>query len=434
MTKTDSQSIRSQVAWLHRRCGVGLAPGELDAATARGTQAEADRLLNPDANGVPADPDPWAGSKYSTDPREKGGGSNRRAEVLDAAGRWIDSMVHANRPLAARLGWFWHGHFATSVQKVHATGLMIGQFRTQRAGAFGTFPDLLRTMTVDPAMLIWLDGRKSTGRNPNENYGREMMELFSLGLGNYAESDVQADAKALTGWSVTPAGEAAFLARRHDDSPQTYLGRPGVHDVDTVISAVAANPAMATFIAGKIVGAFLGPDADPAAATTAAQAFTASGFDLNALYQSVVTQGIAGTSKWPPVVVDPVTWWVQARRATGANVPPQEWTALLVEAGQFPMVPPNVGGWPGGNAWLSTSTTAARYELAGHLAEATDPSAPPRAAAAAGDWARLADTLGRPEGFGPATVSALVASTSAGGAPGVAPLTIALASPELTLA
>jgi uncharacterized protein (DUF1800 family) len=435
---------RRQVAWLHRRAGVGLAPGELDVAAARGVEAELERLLEPDRAGIPADPDPWAGTSYLTDGRPEVLATSGRQqqihhEITDAVDRWLDAMVGARRPLAARATWFWHGHFATSVQRVKAAGLMVGQLRQFIRGGLGRFPDLLRTTTIDPAMLIWLDGRASTAKEPNENYAREMLELFSLGIGNYQETDIRAGARALSGWTVLPDGATRFVAQRHDDTPQTYLGHNGVHDLDTVIAAVAASPALPTFLAERWTGALLGDGVDRSVPSSAAADFLTAGLDMNALVRSLLTRGVEDIDRWPPVVVDPVTWWVQARRATGATSPKLRGVAvatLLLAAGQYPMLPPNVGGWPGGDSWLATATIAARFQLAGLLAEATPANAPPRAAASHRDWAALADSLGRPEGFGAPTIAALEAAAKPGAnqAPAVAGLTIALASPELAVA
>ena len=250
MTPMDD---RDAVCWLHRRAGFGLHPTELEAAVARGPEAELDRLLAPDAAGVPADPDPWDDARLG--PVRK----PTREQRLYAIGAWLAHMTAAGRPFEARLTWILHGWLVSSMNKVRSPRLLAGQIRLYRRLGAGSFPDLLAAVTVDPAMLDYLDGRTSTGAAPNENYGRELMELFGLGVGNFGEPDVKAGARALTGWVLVDGGiTARFVPRRHDDTPQRYLGRSGVHDVATVVAALTDHPAHRTFVATRVCRELLG--------------------------------------------------------------------------------------------------------------------------------------------------------------------------------
>ncbi len=222
---------RAAVSWLHRRAGFGLSLTDLEAAVNRGSAAEIDLLLSPDAVNAAVAADPWddADLPFVRD----------RAQAMQAIRNWLDAMVATAAPTVDRMAWLWHGHFVSALDKVKIARLMVDQIRLFRRGGLGSFAALLHDVTVDPAMLLYLDGTDSTGDSPNENYGREVPELFTLGVGEYTEDDVKAGAVALTGWKVRPGlGTAGFVPRRHDDSPRPYLGVDGVHDVDTPVDDV----------------------------------------------------------------------------------------------------------------------------------------------------------------------------------------------------
>lgn len=435
------------ISWLHRRVGFGLTPSELAAAASAGVDATVDRLVDPAGSGVPVAPDPWDGQTF--------GAVNLRPQAVEAIGRWVDQMAATSRPFEDWSVWFWHGHFATAVQKVRSPQYLIQQMRLFRQQGLGRFADLLRAVTIDPAMLVWLDGRESTGKTPNENYGREVLELFTLGIGNYQEADVRAGAKALTGWTVPKlaiprvpkaAGDrgaktkgkagagAHFLPAKHDDTPQAYLGRNGVHDLDTTVAAITSQPACPRFIVEKLATAVLG-GVSAGQLDQLSDRFAASGLDLRDLARSVMGLGVeqARSGQTQPVVTAPVPWLATILHQTGVSLPYTQMVGLLGAAGQVPMNPPSVGGWPSGAAWFATATVSARYELAGAVSAGTRPDHPARSAAAAGDHTALAAALNHPEGFTPATTKALDQARSVKGPSGVAPLTIALVSPELVV-
>ena len=408
---------RRAVAWLHRRAGFGLHPDELDAAAARGPAAELDRLLTPPE---PPAGDDWDDARLPLDPKDR---DARRYAIH----RWLDLMVGSTRPLVDRMAWLWHGHLVSALDKVRIARLMVDQVRLLRRAGLGSFPDLLSAVAIDPAMLIYLDGRESTGRAPNENFARELMELFTLGVGQYVEADVRAGAAALTGWRLRPRqGRVALDPARHDDAPQRYLGVEGVHDLAGVVSALAAHPALPPFVSGAVAAELLGPS-DPAAVAPLAGAFTASGLRIDALVRAALEAGLAGRSG--PVVLGPVPWLVTAQRVTGAVLEPAARLVGLRSAGQLPMLPPNVAGWPGGPAWFASATVVSRANLAAAVAAATEDGQPVLEAAGAGAGP-LAEVLALPDpGFGPATAAALSRAASARER-----LALALTSPEVVLA
>lgn len=398
---------------MHRRVGFGLPAAELREAAARGAEEELDRLMSVG----PPTSDPWDDAQLPIEP-------NDRDAARYAISTWVQAMVDTATPVADRLAWIWHGHFVSGLDKVRIARLMVEQVRLFRRGGLGSMRDLVRSVTIDPAMLVYLDLRTSTGTEPNENYARELLELFMLGEGTYTEADVQAGAAALTGWTlVREEGAVNFRPRRHDDTPQRFLGVDGVHDLDTLVDALMAADAMAPWIASTLAWELLGI-ADDEVVTSLATTFVDSGHDLSALVRATLQRGLDGDSA--PIVLGPLPWYVIARRVTGANPPLRRVQQLLRSTGQLPMLPPNVAGWPGGRAWFSSSSLVARTNLAAVLAEAT-PDGEVLEAANGDDFHTLASALGIVD-FSDDTADALALATA-----GVDRLAVALISPEFVI-
>lgn len=385
------------------------------SAVERGLSAEIEQLLLPQ----PVDGDPWDDSLLPIEPM------NRAASVY-AIHTWLETMVASQAPLIERMAWLWHGHFVSAIDKVRIARLMVEQVRLFRRSGMGQFRELLRSVTIDPAMLVYLDLRTSTGEEPNENYARELLELFALGEGAYTEADVKAGAAALTGWTlVRGEGAVRFREFRHDDTMQRYLGREGVHDLDSVIDAVMAHPAMPRWIAAVVADELLG-GAPAGVVAGLADRFAESGFELAELVRAALA---AIATDAAPMVLAPVPWYVIARRVTGSTPEQRRVLPLLRAAGQLPMLPPNVAGWPSGSAWFGASSLVARANLAAVVADAT-PEGEVLAAAEGDDSAVLAETLGLPSpGFGPESSKALASA-----APGAARLAAALITPEFVIA
>ena len=428
---------RAAAAWLARRVGFGHAPGELDDWAVLDAARAIDRWIEPDPDG--RSPDPWAGVDL---PFRRGTVEQRKQQNRQVISVWVRELALTSRPFDEWMRWFWHGHFVSTLRVVGSPAFMAQQLRMFGELGLGDFRTLLKAVTLDAAMLVYLNGNTNAAGAINENYGREVLELFALGVGNYTERDVRAGATALTGWVVAKFdGQPRFDHRLHDDTPQRYLGRTGVHDVDSVVDAIVAHPACAPFVAGKLARAILGPDVDPGLVTRLGREFAASGLQIRPLVRSILEAGIDGASR--PLVLAPVPWAIQMVRATG--VPYDEVAPsvlhMLKAAGQVPMDAPNVGGWPGGANWLTSSVTLARFDLAGQLAARAPRRGSGAVAAVAaidGDDDRLADALGRADGFTESTRSALGAlpqgEPSSRERPGESRLTIAIASPELALA
>lgn len=409
---------RDSVKWLHRRAGFGLPPAQLRAAIDRGFTAELDRLLDPSAVVNAVATDPWDDESLPYDPMD---GPSRRYAI----GRWIEAMVATEQPLVDRMSWLWHGHFVSAIDKVRVARLMVDQIRLFRRDGLGGLRSLLRSITIDAAMLLYLDLRTSTGDAPNENYAREFLELFTIGESSFTEDDVQAASRALSGWTLERESGVIFRARRHDDTPQLFLGVEGVHDLETTIDAVMQHPMLPLFIAETISKEVLGEN-DPDLVAEFAISFESSGFTVGDLVRAALTAGADRPAA--PLVLGPLPWLVIAARTTGAPAP-REALLLLRDAGQLPMLPPNVSGWPGGAAWFNSGSLVARANLAAVIAaDATDVEV--LAAAESGDMDLLADALGLPAtGFDDQSRAALSAVPA-----GRDRLALALVTPEFMIA
>jgi len=409
---------RTQLGWLARRIGFGLAPGQLDEWERLGTNTVIDHLTDGDAFGVDTPDDPFAGLERRTENVGEG--------VRAASLAWLLHSVETPRPFESWVTFFWHDYFAVSAPLVRRAGFIHDHFRLMANQGLGNFKEYLRAMTTDAAMLIFLDGTRSTGENPNENYGREMLELYSVGVGKFNEADVAAASVALTGWVARArVDRVQFVAARHDDTPQTLLGVSGVNNVDSVVGAATSHPACAQRVAKKVAGAILGPGADQGVVSRRADDFAES-LELRPLFRGLIEDALDGAAK--PVIIEPVAWFLSCMKATGAVPRTRNLGRSFAGTGQVPFNPPNVGGFPPQSSYLSTSATVARFNMASALGTATPPDSAIRAAAGRGDLETLADAFGL-ESFSPSTVDAIRSLSGA-----VDVLSAVLASPDLIVA
>lgn len=405
-------------ARLVRRVGFGLRPEQLGALTSLDDRGVAEWLL-----AAPAPPDPWADTSYAVGSDDAGGA--RRRTALAAIARWTDAIVATDAPMTDWLTWLWHGHFVSALPEVKNPQLMVDQLRLFRSLGRGGFGELVEAVTIDPAMLLYLDGNDSTGDAPNENYSRELLELFTLGHGAYTEADIAAGARALSGWRVQrTTGTASFVPRRHDDTPQRYLGVDGVHDVSSVVAAIGAQPGLATTIAGHLARAVVGPAVDDDTVEAAAAAFRSGGDSIEAALRTLCL-AVADGADGGEVVSAPYPWFVAALRSTGAVLDPRTSFAQLNAAGQVPWFAPNVSGWPSGAAWDNASTVVARFTLTVGIAAATPADALVLAAAGSSDPDDLGALLGLAATWSDSSLAALAAVTDARSR-----LALALTTPE----
>ena len=347
-----------------------MAQGGFPAACAQVLAQAPDGTPLPDLGAEPAPADKKA-SAAARKQRQK----TLRSQQVTAAQWWLDRMAGTASALPERLTWFWHGHFATSVQKVHSARLMLHQNQALRGLGGGAFTALAKAMIVDPAMLLWLDGQQNKVGAANENLAREFMELFTLGVDRYSENDVREAARALTGWTVNRDAMTSSLApKRHDNGSKTVLGVTGNLDADGFVDLVLNRPDSPRFVAGRLW--FRLVSTTPPAADVLDRLVSGYGpqQSIGGLLRAVLAEP-AFRDQATTLVKQPVEWAVGLMRALAvqpSKLPVTQLEAGLRGMGQVPFEPPSVGGWPAAQSWLTTSAGLARLHLAQLIAEHAD--------------------------------------------------------------
>jgi uncharacterized protein (DUF1800 family) len=291
---------------------------------------------------------------------------------------WLRRMTTVADPIHEKLTLLWHNHFATSAQKVRSAALMGAQNQKLRSLKLGDFRTLAYAMLTDAAMLRWLDGQTNTAKAANENLAREFMELFALGHGNgYTEADVRDGARALTGWLISPDGQARVAANRHDQSVKTVFGVSGDFDAARFCDIVLAQPKSAQYVVGRLWQQLASDSAPTPAVQNRLLAAYGPGGDLTELTTAILTDPEFAGGRGA-VVNAPVEWLVGLLRAVRLPLDTPKAVksvdATLKALGQRPFYPPDVGGWPRGPVWLSTASAGARLAAATKIAEAGDVS------------------------------------------------------------
>ena len=300
-------------------------------------------------------------------------------EGLELKTWWMREMIETTAPLRERMTLFWHGHFSTSQQKVSRSQAMWRQNQLLRAQALGNFRDLLHAVAKDPAMLVYLDGANSRKEAPNENFAREVMELFTLGEasqgGLYTEQDIREAARAFTGWSVE-RDDFSFKFRPafHDDGNKTILGRSGNFDGDASLDILLEQPEAARFIVGKLWKEFVSPLPDSAQVDRIAQRFRGSAYDIaTAVKELLLTDAFWAESNRGSLVKSPVDLVVGTVRQFDFSYTDVTPFALkAAQLGQNLLVPPNVKGWPGQHEWITATTLPERKRFTEQLFRAVE--------------------------------------------------------------
>ena len=302
---------------------------------------------------------------------------NTVARGVEMRGWWLHEMAATPAPLAEKMALFWHNHFVSSQQKVRQPQYLYRQNLLLREHALGNFGVFLHAMARDPAMVIYLDSASNRKGQPNENFAREVMELFTLGEGHYSERDVKEAARAFTGWSIDgETGAFLFRAPAHDDGEKTVLGRSGALDGDAVIDILLAQPQTAEFIVRKLWREFVSPEPDAGEVRRIAGVLRDSRYDIRTALRALLTsdafyapQHRAALVKSP---VDLVVGTLRQFQMTAGDVPP--FALVVAQLGQNLFSPPNVKGWPGGEAWINSTTLLARKQFLEQLFRSGDPS------------------------------------------------------------
>jgi len=298
---------------------------------------------------------------------------------LELRAWWMHEMLVTPSPITERMTLFWHNHFVSSQQKVRFSRLMYQQNVTLRANALGSFADLLHAASKDPAMLVYLDTAQSRKAQPNENFAREVMELFTLGEGQYTESDIKEAARAFTGWSLDrETGRYLFRPLIHDAGVKTVLGKSGRFDGDAVLDVILERPQTATFITAKLWREFVSANPDPREVERIGKAMRNRNYDIKvALRALLLTDAFWDPANRGTMVKSPVELVVGTLRqldvAPGGAMP---FVVVAAGMGQNLFSPPNVKGWPGGEQWINSNSLLARKQFLDRLARMDDaPSA-----------------------------------------------------------
>lgn len=382
------RDTRALVAHLFRRAGFGLRPDELDQFTRLGLQGSVEYLINytrvvdpadtlyppPDLSPYYVPPVPAAQRTLAT---QKQAGMARTQSRLAIQEWWIERMLHTAHPLQEKMTLFWHGHFATALTKVPAP-LMLQQNQLFRGMALANFNALLKAVNQDPAMLLWLDGATNRAGKPNENFARELMELFTIGLGHYTQQDVVEGARALTGWTFRrgaylqalegSAVQSRFVPRLHDTGVKTYLGHTGNLGSDDVMNILSAHPHTGPFLVRKLFEFFAYDGPDAATIQPLVDTYYRSHYDLSAVLRSLLlSDAFYSDNAFQQHFKSPVEFVVGTVRELNAAVPAQAIARALTLMGQDLFNPPNVGGWPGGITWITAGSLVERFNFAGML-------------------------------------------------------------------
>ncbi|SOE72456.1 Uncharacterized conserved protein, DUF1800 family [Burkholderia sp. OK233] len=317
----------------------------------------------------------WTDDQRRDEQRLRG----QRYELLRAW--WVREMLATPSPLTERMTLFWHNHFTSGQDKVQYPQQMAQQNMLLRRDALGNFGELLHDVAKDPAMLQYLDGASNRKGKPNENFAREVMELFTLGEGHYTQRDVSEAARAYTGWSLDPDTQAyLWRANQHDDGDKTVLGQTGPFDGDQVLDILLARPETATFVTTKLWREFVSDTPDPARIAPIAARFRASHYDIKvALRGLFMSDAFWDDGDRGVLVKSPVEFVVGTLRAFDIgydNTAP--FAAQIRTLGENLFYPPNVKGWPGGTIWINSSTLLARKQFVEQLFRATETARPQR--------------------------------------------------------
>jgi len=381
----------ARVMQLLRRTSFGYTQAQLDAALSDGYSKTVDRLLET----KPAEPPVMAAAATP-------GG---RFAVPAMQQWWVDHMLTTPTPFAERMTLFWHGHFTSDYRKAANNTFMYWQNLTWRRMGMTDLRSMLMEVTTDPAMLRYLDLATSTGQSPNENYSRELMELFTMGAGNYSEEDVRQSAKALAGWQQPPPDSIAtvtvdkakmvtqklpvysaqqsgiFNARRAYKGTVTFLGHTGALDTQGVLDAILAQKATAPFMAAKVAQHFVTSQPSPSYVVRLGDTFRRSKYDMKALMRAVFTSPeFTADASYRALLKSPTEFMVHGARALGATNLSKLVVASGSGMGQSLFDPPDVNGWPNNSAWISSNTvvervnfvTLALAQTKGSLPSATD--------------------------------------------------------------
>ena len=374
MATLSADQERLALSRLYSRFGFGVKAGEFESALANGfVNTKNSFLVKPTQDGIASDlipitlddlgPRPTPGTFANTEYSLKLSKQNKDLVIW-----WLDQMATTDYPLNEKMTWFWHGHWATSIEKINFALPMYKQNITLRNNALGNFATFCQSMFQDGALQFWLDGQDNTATAPNENLSREFMELFTLGVGRYSEDDVKALARIFTGVQVQRTnGSVVFNARRHDSSPVNFLGATKIYTAQDAITSITSRDDSSRFIYERLWYRFFS-STETMPVDINRSAFTSR--DIFAAISDLCSTPYMYSPDFA-MVKSPIEWFIGLCRVFGLTPSAtKNFSAIgsdLQKLAQVPFTPPNVGGWPAGEMWLTSASAQFRLSLSQNI-------------------------------------------------------------------
>ncbi len=368
-----------EAAHLLRRAGFGGTPEEIARYTGMQAAAAAQAMVRlPSAEGIAPPADVYSPmavlQQYGPQGLRQLGDAQTKAlyksiredeqkSVQSIQLWWLNRMLQSRAPLQEKMTLLYHGHFTSAVViKGISPQMIYNQMQLFRSSALGNLRELTRNVSKDPAMLRYLDGTSNVAGHPNENYARELMELFTLGVDHYTEDDVRESARAWTGWRFNRFTEqVTFAPRFHDDGTKTFLGRTGNFNGDDIVDIIFQQPQCARFFAGWLLNNFVYNDPEPELIDGVAQLLRRHDYELTPVMAALLSSNVFYSQRtYRALVKSPVEFVVGAHKALGLPEIPALALPALRRMGQVLFYPPNVAGWPGGQNWLTSSSIIQR--------------------------------------------------------------------------
>jgi uncharacterized protein (DUF1800 family) len=352
----------AQAALLARRTMFGASTEQIQYLASQGLEATLEHLF-----GYSLEP-------HSDNPFKPAAHMEESEQVQLTQRRWLFEMIHSEQPFREKLALFWTNHFVIGVDKVRKATMLLHYLDTLYTHGLSSFYDLTLATSKTPAMLRYLDNNQNKKASPNENFARELLELFTLGIGHYSEEDVSAAARAFTGWTYDGKSESPnfiFNEKQHDTLGKTFLGETGKFTGEDIIERCARHEATSYFISQKIWRSFVSSTVDKSSVEALAQTFRETQGDLKAVFREVFSSHVFYKSSGQ-LIKGPLDYVVGTLRSFGIEVLEQEkykkLQQILAGLGQVPLAPPHVAGWAGGRNWISDSTLLSRINWAREVA------------------------------------------------------------------
>src|SRR6266513_1777808 len=367
------RSERVRVAHLVRRAGFGATAAELDRYTAMGARAVTAQLINYQQTS-----NAQLEAQLSTPDLTSARGAGAIAPIQ---GWWLQRMVQSARPLEEKMTLFWHGLLTSGLDKAGPAQLFT-QNQLFRKMALANFDDLLKAVSKDPAMMVYLDTETNRKGKPNENYARELMELFTTGIGHYTEDDVRESARAFTGWTLTGGQrlrfttDSIFNPRYFDSGQKTFMGKTGNFTGDDIVEMLVPLRATAERLSTRLFSFFAYPNPEPDIVRHLADTFQQSHYNVGAVVREILAMDAFYSPKaYRALIKSPAELAAQTLRATGSDARAYGAAATASAAmGQVLFYPPNVAGWPAGTAWINSATLLTRLNFVTGAAQRMRPS------------------------------------------------------------